>query len=317
MPGSDLSGSGEGAASGVRKARGSPDTTEPVVMSNNYDWLSLKPPEPTPAQCCGGGCSPCIYDQYRTQLDLWEKAKERDDPNFLQKNKPQETEDTGRYRFRLPSGTSLGLQLGQHLVLRGVIDGAEVQRAYTPITPGGRKTHFEVLIKIYAQGLMSRFVRCWRPGDSVSWRGPFGGFLYKPNKFGEVLLLCSGTGMAPMLPIISHVTDDEEDETFVTLVVCAQDFRNVYMKNFLKEQGRFWNVRIFYVLSREQSLDNLPSSYRENSKLGRIDSIFLAKVLETCRRKPYTLVCGSVSFTQDMTHLLKQLGQDDSSIFSF
>ncbi|KAG8546486.1 hypothetical protein GDO81_018814 [Engystomops pustulosus] len=53
MPGSDLSGSGEGAASGVRKARGSPDTTEPVVMSNNYDWLSLKPPEPTPAQCCG------------------------------------------------------------------------------------------------------------------------------------------------------------------------------------------------------------------------------------------------------------------------
>ncbi|KAG8537802.1 hypothetical protein GDO81_023814, partial [Engystomops pustulosus] len=104
--------------------------------------------------------------------------------------------------------------------------------------------------QIYAQGLMSRFVRCWRPGDSVSWRGPFGGFLYKPNKFGEVLLLCSGTGMAPMLPIISHVTDDEEDETFVTLVVCARDFRNVYMKNFLKEQGRFWNVRIFYVLSR-------------------------------------------------------------------
>ncbi|KAG8569422.1 hypothetical protein GDO81_014404, partial [Engystomops pustulosus] len=59
----------------------------------------------------------------------------------------QETEDTCRYRFRLPSGTSLGLQLGQHLVLRGMVDGAEVQRAYTPITPGDRKTHFEVLIK--------------------------------------------------------------------------------------------------------------------------------------------------------------------------
>ncbi|XP_066453653.1 NADH-cytochrome b5 reductase-like isoform X2 [Eleutherodactylus coqui] len=277
------------------------------MNSDKNDWMSLKPVEPTPAQCCGSGCTPCIYDLYQAELELWEKAKERDDPALLRRIKlenhnvplstdtftefklcsvEQETEDTSRYRFQLPSGASLGLKLGQHLV-------------------------------VYEHGLMSQYVKCWRQGDCIAWRGPFGGFLYKPNKYGELLMLCSGTGIAPMLPILTHVTDNEDDETFLTLVVCARNFQNVYLKNLLKEQSRYWNVRIFYVLSQEESLEHLPMSYKENSKLGRIDSAFLAMVLKTCRRKPYTLVCGSVSFVEDMTGMMKQLEQDGTSIFSF
>ncbi|KAG9468955.1 hypothetical protein GDO78_021568 [Eleutherodactylus coqui] len=308
------------------------------MNSDKNDWMSLKPVEPTPAQCCGSGCTPCIYDLYQAELELWEKAKERDDPALLRRIKlenhnvplstdtftefklcsvEQETEDTSRYRFQLPSGASLGLKLGQHLVVRGVVDGVEIQRAYTPISSVDVKGHFEVLVKVYEHGLMSQYVKCWRHGDCIAWRGPFGGFLYKPNKYGELLMLCSGTGIAPMLPILTHVTDNEDDETFLTLVVCARNFQNVYLKNLLKEQSRYWNVRIFYVLSQEESLEHLPMSYRENSKLGRIDSAFLAMVLKTCRRKPYTLVCGSVSFVEDMTGMMKQLEQDGTSIFSF
>ncbi|KAM3914394.1 NADH-cytochrome b5 reductase-like [Leptodactylus fuscus] len=307
-------------------------------MNNDNDWLSLKPVEPTPAQCCGSGCTPCIYDLYQAELEVWQRAKERGDPNLLRKNKVEshnvllspetftdfqlcsverETEDTSRYRFQLPPGESLGLKLGQHLVLRGLVDGVEVQRAYTPVSSVDVKGHFEVLIKVYEHGLMSQYIRRWRQGDSIAWRGPFGGFTYKPNKFGELLMLCSGTGIAPMLPILTHVTDNDDDETFITLVVCARNFQNVYMKDFLKEQSRYWNVRIFYVLSQEQSLENLPMSYKENSKLGRIDSMFLAKVLQTCRRKPYTLLCGSVSFAEDMAKMLEGLQQDKASIFSF
>ncbi|XP_063795713.1 NADH-cytochrome b5 reductase-like isoform X2 [Pseudophryne corroboree] len=200
---------------------------------------------------------------------------------------------------------------------RGTVNGLEIQRAYTPISAIDVTGYFEVLIKIYEHGLMSQCIKCWRPGASIAWRGPFGGFSYTPNKYGELLMLCSGTGIAPMLPILTHVTDSEDDETFITLIVCTRTFKNLYMKSFLKEQARYWNVRTFYVLSQEQSLENLPLSYRENSKLGRIDSAFLAMVLETCRRKPYTLLCGSASFTEDMTDLLTQQGQDHRSVFSF
>ncbi|XP_072275786.1 NADH-cytochrome b5 reductase-like [Pyxicephalus adspersus] len=302
------------------------------------DWLALRPVEPTPAQCCGSGCSPCIYDIYQAELELWEKAKDRGDPQLLSRTKvenpsvllsseafqefrilsvKQETEDTNLYRFELPPGASLRLNLGQHLVLRGKVNGLDIQRAYTPISSIDSKGYFDILIKIYEHGLMSQYIKCWREGHSASWRGPFGGFSYKPNKFGELLMLCSGTGMAPMIPILTSVTDNEDDETFITLVTCFRTFKNIYIKSFLQEQARFWNVRIFYVFSQEQSLENLPMSYKKSSKIGRINSTFLEMVLSTCRKKPYTLICGSTSFTEDMIHMGNELGLKNDSIFSF
>ncbi|KAM4722917.1 NADH-cytochrome b5 reductase-like [Rhinophrynus dorsalis] len=308
------------------------------MCDQNVDWLSLRPVEPSPAQCCGSGCSPCIYDMYQAKLALWEEAKERGDPRLLNSkgiktstlllspdtftsftlcSVTQEAEDTNRYRFRLPTGCTLGLQLGQHLVLRGTVDDLEIQRAYTPISPVNSDGYFEVLIKIYEHGLMSRYITCWREGDLISWRGPFGGFAYKPNQYGELVMLCSGTGLAPMVPILRYITDNEEDETFITLVACFRTFERVYMKSFLQEQARFWNLRTFYVLSQETSLETLPWSYRENTKIGRIDSTFMARILDTCRREPHLLICGSLSFNKDMADLLKQLGHRDNSIFTF
>lgn len=29
---------------------------------------------------------------------------------------------------------------------------------------------------------MSQYIKTWKKGDTVFWRGPFGGFPYRPNK---------------------------------------------------------------------------------------------------------------------------------------
>ncbi|KAL8178630.1 UNVERIFIED_CONTAM: NADH-cytochrome b5 reductase-like [Gekko kuhli] len=170
---------------------------------NEDDWLSLKPQEPLPSQCCGSGCVPCIYDVYHRELEQWEEAKAKQDRNLLTRKKPQNknselapemftaftvssvdqlTEDTYQYKFELPGNSSLGLSLGQHIVLRGLVNGLEIQRAYTPITPVNAEGYFDVLIKCYEGGLMSQYVKSWKQGESVFWRGPFGGFPYRPNQ---------------------------------------------------------------------------------------------------------------------------------------
>ncbi|XP_072830501.1 NADH-cytochrome b5 reductase-like isoform X4 [Vicugna pacos] len=137
---------------------------------------------------------------------------------------------------------------------RGIIDDLEIQRAYTPISPANAEGYFEVLIKCYQTGLMSRYVESWRAGDTAFWRGPFGGFFYKPNQYGELLMLAAGTGLAPMVPILHSITDNADDETFITLVGCFKTFEGIYLKAFLQEQARFWNVRIFFVLSQMRKL---------------------------------------------------------------
>ncbi|XP_044286231.1 NADH-cytochrome b5 reductase-like isoform X3 [Varanus komodoensis] len=229
------------------------------IMDSEDVWLSLKPSEPLPSQCCGSGCKPCIYDIYQKELEKWEEAKAKKDRSLLNRKKQQ----------------------------------------------------------CYETGRMSQYVKTWKEGDKVFWRGPFGGFPYTANQYGELFMLASGTGLAPMLPIIQYITGNEDDETFVTLVGCFKTFENIYMKSLLQEQARFWNIRTFYVLSQERSLENLPWSFQGNTHIGRINENMIRSMMDTCRKQPFVLICGSVTFSEDMERHLKAIGLGEESYFVF
>ena len=44
-------------------------------MSN----LSAKPDRPEDNECCGGGCSPCVWDYYYEDLKRWQDQQKSDD----------------------------------------------------------------------------------------------------------------------------------------------------------------------------------------------------------------------------------------------
>ncbi|KAF6109734.1 hypothetical protein HJG60_010942 [Phyllostomus discolor] len=266
-------------------------------------WLQLRPVEPLPSQCCGSGCSPCVFDLYDRDLARWEAARASKDRSLLRGKESQScpsklspetflafrisameklTEDTYRVQFVLPGNSQLGLWPGQHLILRGIVDGLEIQRAYTPISPANAEGYFEVLIK-----------------------------------HGELLMLAAGTGLAPMVPILHSITDNADDETFVTLVGCFKTFEGIYLKPFLEEQARFWNIRTFFVLSQESSPEQLPWSYREKTRFGRLAQDLVEELVGSCRRKPFALVCGSAEFTKDMASCLLRAGLAEDSYFLF
>lgn len=233
-------------------------------------WLQLRPVEPLPSQCCGGGCSPCVFDLYHRDLARWEAARASKDRSLLGGEESQNcpshlspetflafrisamdrlTKDTYRVRFALPRNSQLGLRPGQHLILRGIVNDLEVQRAYTPISPANAEGYFEVLIKCYQTGLMSQYVESWRAGDTAFWRGPFGGFFYQPNQ--------------------------------------------------------------------ESSPEQLPWSYREKTRFGRLAQDLIEELVSSCRRKPFALVCGSAEFTKDMASCLLRAGLAEDSYFLF
>ncbi|XP_015975942.2 NADH-cytochrome b5 reductase-like isoform X2 [Rousettus aegyptiacus] len=266
-------------------------------------WLQLRPVEPLPSQCCGSGCSPCVFDLYHRDLARWEAARASKDRSLLREKESQScpsklspetflafhisamdkiTKDTYRVQFALPRNSRLDLRPGQHLILRGIVDDLEIQRAYTPISPANAEGYFEVLIK-----------------------------------YGELLMLAAGTGLAPMVPILHSITDNADDETFVTLVSCFKTFEGIYLKTFLQEQARFWNVRTFFVLSQENSLEQLPWSYREKTRFGRLTQDLIEELVGSCRREPFALVCGSAEFTKDMARCLLCAGLAEDSYFLF
>ncbi|XP_022100169.1 NADH-cytochrome b5 reductase-like isoform X2 [Acanthaster planci] len=214
--------------------------------------LAQKPTEPLASDCCGTGCNPCVFDLHETELAAWRKScnrchvggaqTEHREPaenkhqtssyqdafspdeyrSFKLQSAKRVSHDSVIYTFVLPGNSQVNLGVGQHIILRGAVNGRSITRQYTPISPPGTRNHFEVLIKIYKDGSMSQYIKQWKEGDSIEWRGPYGTFSYQPNQCRRVVMLAAGTGITPMLQVIRHIVTDDNDETFVHLVYASR-----------------------------------------------------------------------------------------------
>lgn len=72
-----------------------------------------------------------------------------------------------------------------------------------------------------------------------------------------------------------------------------------------------------FLSSQEVSPEQLPWSYREKTHFGRLGQELVDELVACCRRKPFTLVCGSSSFTKDMARCLLSAGLTEDSYFLF
>lgn len=68
---------------------------------------------------------------------------------------------------------------------------------------------------------------------------------------------------------------------------------------------------------QEHSLENLPWSFQKTTYLGRINEDVIKSMVNTCRRQPYVLICGSVTFSEEMERSLKAIGLKEDSYFIF
>lgn len=68
---------------------------------------------------------------------------------------------------------------------------------------------------------------------------------------------------------------------------------------------------------QETSLEKLPWSYQENTYTGRLSEDLMKMIVNSCRRKPFVLICGSSAFNDDMSRYLKAAGIEENSCFVF
>lgn len=68
---------------------------------------------------------------------------------------------------------------------------------------------------------------------------------------------------------------------------------------------------------QETSLEKLPWSYQENTYIGRLNEDLMKTIINSCRRKPFVLICGSSTFNEDMSRYLKAAGIKENSCFVF
>lgn len=154
------------------------------------------------------------------------------------------------YRFSLPSNTILGLPIGQHVTIAATIDNKEVARSYTPVSSDSDVGYFDLLIKSYPTGNISKYISNMKIGHSIRVRGPKGQFTYTPNMVRAFGMIAGGTGITPMLQIVRAITSNSDDTTQVDLIFANVNPEDILLKEDLDElAAKHSNFRVHYVLN--------------------------------------------------------------------
>ncbi|XP_072023988.1 LOW QUALITY PROTEIN: NADH-cytochrome b5 reductase-like [Amphiura filiformis] len=284
------------------------------------DCISQKPTQPLASDCCGSGCQPCVNDLYDADIKAWKKAcfgrhhdtqvdhkgpetkviETNSFKSFPLEDIKCESSDTWCYKFSIPDRGSLNLDVGQHLVLRAQVEGRFITRQYTPL---------------YNDGIMSKYIREWKVGDMVEWRGPYSSYQYQQNKYTHLVMLAAGTGIAPMLQVIRHIVHNEEEDTFVRLLYCCRTYKDLLLRAEINQLTAFWNFTALYILSKEDE-SNCHGAFGEDHYFGRLDETLVAKELPPNTSKCQALICGNKSFDKDMIKYLRKL-DFQGDIFKF
>eukprot|EP00697_Spironema_sp_BW2_P000037 gnl/Spiro4/10070_TR5344_c0_g1_i1.p1 gnl/Spiro4/10070_TR5344_c0_g1~~gnl/Spiro4/10070_TR5344_c0_g1_i1.p1 ORF type:complete len:299 (-),score=57.85 gnl/Spiro4/10070_TR5344_c0_g1_i1:41-907(-) len=230
--------------------------------------------------------------------------------------------DTSVYRFALGSGASLDNNVSSFVTTRAELDGKEVIRPYTPISLPTQKGTFDLLVKTYPTGTMSKHFATLKPGDKVEFKGPFDKLRYQPNT-KVVGMVAGGTGLTPMLQVVRKVLSNPADSTDITLVFANHTEADILLKSELDQlQQQHSNFKVHYILSR-------PSDSWHGPR-GRVTKDYLASILPKPSERSLIYVSGPPGMMEDvcgkkapdysqgpLSGMLKDLGFTESQVFKF
>ncbi|KAK3900131.1 hypothetical protein C8A05DRAFT_45972 [Staphylotrichum tortipilum] len=163
------------------------------------------------------------------------------------------------YRFSLPAPNAiLGLPIGQHISIGAVLpqpDGTskEIVRSYTPISGDHQPGYFDLLIKSYPQGNISRHMASLAVGQTIRVRGPKGAFVYTPNMVRHFGMIAGGTGITPMLQVVKAIIRGRAagDRTQVDLIFANVTEQDILLREDLDQLVREdKGFRVHYVLDK-------------------------------------------------------------------
>lgn len=212
-------------------------------------------------------------------------------PNEFQKfpliEKTRVSHNTCVYRFGLPRSTDrLGLPIGQHISIGATINDKEVVRSYTPISTDDELGYFDLLIKVYENGNISRHVESKKIGETIEVRGPKGFFTYTPGMVDSFGMIAGGTGITPMYQILTAILRNPEDKTKISLVYANVSEDDILLKEELDKMARQHadRLQIYYVLN------NAPEGW--TGGVGFVTPEIMEKHLPKATDSTNLLLCG-------------------------
>lgn len=273
-----------------------------------------------------------------SSLFLHNKVSAQEKPSALDPNQFKDfrlqkvipvNHNTKIFRFELPEGHVLGTFTASCVVVKAEIDGKTVIRPYTPISKPNAVGYFDLLVKKYENGVMSKYIHNLKEGDTLSVKGPITKYPYKPNMKKKIGMVAGGTGITPMYQVIREVLDNPEDKTELHLVFSNNTEEDILLREEFEElQKKHKNFHFYNTLT-------VKAEKGWNQGVGFVSKEMLEKHMFTAPPKEneedvVVFVCGPPGFmnhvsgdkTKDrkqgeLKGLLKEMGFTEKNVFKF
>ncbi|EMR10585.1 hypothetical protein PNEG_01290 [Pneumocystis murina B123] len=214
------------------------------------------------------------------------------------------------YRFALAKANDiLGLPIGQHIMVSVTIDGKKVSRPYTPCSSDDERGYFDLLIKSYPTGKVSKYIGEMKIGQTISVKGPRGKMRYYSGLVKEFGMIAGGTGITPMLQIIRAILKNPEDKTKISLIFANVTEADILLKDeFDILANKYSNFRIYYVLN------NPPFNW--TGGVGYVTKDIIKEYCPPPGPDMKLLLCGPPPMIVAMKKEIALLGYDTPSLVS-
>lgn len=212
------------------------------------------------------------------------------------------TEDVYKFVF-IHEPDAFEFRPGQFVMLEIPSEPKVVQRAYS-IGSAPHPTEFELYVKIIADGVGSEFLADLAVGDEASFKAPFGMCCINEEVQNELVLVGTGTGIAPIKAIIDDLIS-KGDERKMTILFGVRHEVDVFLQEYF-EQLAEQNANIDFQLTLSQPADDWTGlSGRVTEHLDQFD--FGREDLEL-------YICGSAGMIKSVREHALEQGMAKSNI---
>lgn len=188
-------------------------------------------------------------------------------------------------------------QVGEHLLVEGLIDGYWVGRSYT-LTDGDAR-HFELGVKLQPGGVFSNWLAHRGPTDLVRISAPQGNLLPHPEDERPLLYLVAGIGVTPAIAACRHLRGKRS-------ISVAYSYRGEPTAAFLDE------------LRQAASTAEIQLHEHDSSRSGRLKpQRWLEALTPLLQQSCEVVVCGPEAFNRTWQALLTPLKALEVRIESF
>ena len=225
-------------------------------------------------------------------------------------NLKQETLNSVVVSFEVPSSlkNQYAFKAGQYLTLSSNINGEKVKRSYS-ICSSPQSQNLQVGVKAIENGVFSNYVNdALREGDSIEVSVPEGRFVLENNTQANYCAFVAGSGITPLMSIISDVLEHSENNLFIlgygNKTKASTMFSSAINELKSRYPKRFFCYNIY-------SKENNPEA-----TFGRVDSDFIGYILKQHSETKFEkiLLCGPEKMIETAKETLKKANYPEDKV---